>query len=473
MSKRGNGRWQNRHPVAFFFLGELVSFAITWIGVLVRNAAEHASYADDSTGQPGIAIGTIIGVVGGLLMLACLVWSLVKLASHVFRRDRTARPVQAVRPGRPGRSARGDHRVPKVKLLMLGDSGAGKSTMLAGLYYRFNLSGRTGIKLVTNHENEGRLESLIDVIQDADNQYFSLGTRPADMRRFEFNVRVEWQGRSATACTLECLDYPGGWVERKHPKAGSGGEEPPSQDFEDALRTADILMAVLDGEKIARLMDGTADWGMVRSFENLVKILDRSGQQDIYLVIAKWDLLPGANGAHYPLRQVLATLEAKSDQFCGFRQSGRLASMRIIPVATLGLNGFARANPAGGGMLKYPDEPWKPWNVELPFFCALPDILTHDLERQQGTVAEITTSVLKATELHLGLARVAEVRIPAGRLLVELWQRVRDMNRQGRKAAAGSDKLALVFFVEQCRELLMEFDEQHPDSVVPRSRAGL
>ena len=457
MSERKKSRWRNRRPVVFFFLGELVSFALIGIGVFVGNTAQNASYADNSSGQPGIAIGATLGVVGGLLMLTCLAWGLVKLASRVFRRDRSARPV------------------PKVKLLMLGDSGAGKSTLLAGFYYRFNLSGQTGIKLVTSPENESQLESLIDVIQDADNSYFSMGTRPADMRHFEFDVRVESEGRSATACTLECLDYPGGWVERKYRGAASGGEEQPSQDFEDALRTSNILMVMLDGEKIAKLVDGTADWGTVRSFENLMKILDRSGQQDIYLVVTKWDLLPDASGG-YPLRQVLKALEARSDQFREFRQSGRLASMRIIPVAALGLNGFARANPAGGGMVKHPDEPWKPWNVEFPFFFALPDILTHDLETRavqpQGKVAEITASVLNATELHFGLWPAAEVRVPAGKLLVNLWQRVHEMNQQGREAAADSDDRALVFLLGQCSELLKKFDEQHPDSMGP-GRVGL
>jgi hypothetical protein len=469
MSDHRSSRWRNRHPAAFVLLGELVGLPALVMGVIV-----YMKSGEFAEGHPEAKVGYALAIVGGLLMVAFLLWGLVTLGARVFRRDHPARPASPVAAdlpaAKPSRPARGSRPVPKVRLLMLGDSGAGKTTMLAGLHYQFNLSGETGIKLVTNPETERYLDGLIDVIRDPGKDYFSLGTRAADMRRYEFDVRVEWEGRSATACTLECLDYPGGWVERKYREDGTGNEEPPSQEFENALQTADILMVVLDGEKIARLMNGTADWGVVRSFENLVKILDRKGKQDIYLVVTKWDLLPVASGGPYPLRRVLASLEAVSAQFRGFRQSGRLASMRIIPVAALGTNGFAGADPAGGGMVKYPGKPWQPWNVESPFFFALPDILTRDLGRTDGRllgkVAALTARVLSATELHVGVREIAEVTVPAGKLLVELWQRVHESSKQGRKAAADSDDRALVYFLGQCGGLLKKFDNDHPDSMV-------
>ena len=53
----------------------------------------------------------------------------------------------------------------------------------------------------------------------------------------------------------------------------------------------------------------------------------------------------------------------------------------MIPVAALGVNGFAVPAGAGGGMMRNPGVEWSPWNVEVPFFCAVPDIIRYDVDR--------------------------------------------------------------------------------------------
>ena len=223
-------RWWHRHPVAFFFLGESISIALVGAGSGMLGAAEK-NYPPT---QPLEGFGGTLLGLGLTLMVVLLVWGLVKLGLHVFRsgsdgtgekKQKNAgggsappRPPRPPRPRDPGRTEQASKSGPpgsgqppgatrtarlrrqpsasasadrRVKILMLGDSGSGKTTMLASLYHCFVLGGSAGIRLATDDGANSRLLRLVARIRDPGEVTFTVGTRPAETKNWEFTVQVE------------------------------------------------------------------------------------------------------------------------------------------------------------------------------------------------------------------------------------------------------------------------------------------
>jgi hypothetical protein len=367
--------------------------------------------------EPGGAIGLSGWVFGLVLLVVFLVLGAIDLTRYLRRslgqslasRRVPSRPA-AERPKAPpqwgagstangGQDARAE--LPKdrrVSIVMLGYPGSGKTIMLASLYRHFALGGPTGIRFATDDASNTELLRLADTIRDA--PAFPAGTRPGETKTWTFSVRVESGVQDAGAFTLEYLDYAGGYLRQL---AGTGGD-PPDQQFVQALAAADVLMGVLDGDQLRRLMSGSYDPAIVVPIERLLNVLIRADQRNIHLVVTKWDMMRGPGGSYYTVADVITTLERVSDDFRRFRQHPRLASMRVIPVAALGLNGFVRFAELGeGGMVKVPSVPWEPWNVELPFFCAVPDTIQQDAPkidgRADGSLSRITITALSLLDV--------------------------------------------------------------------------
>jgi hypothetical protein len=293
------------------------------------------------------------------------------------------------------------------------------------------------------------------------------GTRPAETKTWAFGVQVEAGDQARTAFTLEYMDYPGGYVERRFhgPEA-----DPADPRFEAALAGADVLMGVLDGAKISTLMRGAYDVRAILAIENLLNILARAGQRNVHLVVTKWDLLRGPGGSFYSITEVRDVLERESSAFRSFWESARFGSARIIPVSALGVNGFIRPDPtASGGMAKVPGKRWDPWNAEVPFFCALPDILRHDVKSMSGkgagNVAGMTTAVLGAVGINMKFnLGFVSVNVPVTDIMKRVREYARGSAAQGRAPAALTDGTAIGYMLNQCFAHVDEFDRRFPDS---------
>ena len=449
----------------FFLWGQAVSIALFAAGIALSAAASNKV----PPAQPEDGIGAFLGVLGFLLAITLLVLGIKDGAVHAVR---SLRKPDRIRPGRPSgaratappvnrrRAARApkppnDRRVGlngrigilittliamlskfhmtlskfhierpegnergyqkansaapgdrRVTILMLGFSGSGKTLMLASLYHHFAHGGPAGIRFTTDNASNGVLVGLAAQIRDTPGGYFPAGTRAAETRLWSFRVRVESGTQEADAFTLSYLDYAGRYVEGL---LGAGADDPPDEKFERAVAEADVLMGMIDGEQLRRLMADGYDPGIVGSIERLLNILVRARQRNIHLVISKWDLMRGPGGAYYTIADVINVLDRISDAFRYFRQNPRLGNLRIIPVSALGVNGFVSPGEmAGGAMTRKPGIPWRPWNVQIPFFCAIPDIIRYDLAtiggRSVGTrgagkqgyasIAKITLAVL-------------------------------------------------------------------------------
>lgn len=261
----------------------------------------------------------------------------------------------------------------RVDILMLGFSGSGKTLMLAGLFSRFRFGGAAGITMHTDIASERELEQLVGRIQDTEDDFLPEATPLGDPRTWSFDVRVDVaRGRSETAFTVNYLDYAGEYAAAV---AGADGEL--NDAFLAALKNTDILMGVLDGEEVRSVLLGEAKPRTLVRVERLLRLLVRTDQRCVHLVISKWDAMVDRDGRRLGLDEVVSRLEQASENFRAFRLNPRFSTLRIIPVSTFG-SGFAK-QAEDGRMVKRPGARWRPMNVDFPFYCAVPDILSGDV----------------------------------------------------------------------------------------------
>jgi len=416
-----------------------------------------------------------VGWVGAaLLILAALVgW----LAPR--RRGAAARagggPAPARRPKRAGPAAEPR----QVNILMLGFSGSGKTLMLAGLFSRFRFGGSSGITMYTDNDSERELEQLVGRIQDTEDDFLPEATQQGDPRTWSFGIRVDLaHGKRADAFTVNYLDYAGEYAAAL---AGADGEV--NEAFLAALKDTDILMGVLDGEEVRSvLLDRGRRQSLIR-IERLLRLLVRTDQRCVHLVISKWDALVDRDGRQLGLDEVVSRLEQVSANFRDFRLNPRFNTVRIIPVSTFG-RGFAKQGE-DGRLVKQPGAQWNPTNVDFPFYCAIPDILTGDValmsanaaDRDNRTalskerLARMTLAVFELADIVLKVTTHGLlVTVPFSAIIEQVRKSLpRWLNRGGSERFDGNAALARV--LEQCYAKTTAFNEQwyvHP--AVDRSR---
>jgi hypothetical protein len=299
----------------------------------------------------------------------------------------------------------------EVSILMLGFRGSGKTLMLASLFKHFRLGGPSGITLLTDEGAERELEQLVDRIQDTSADFLPDSTGLGDSRTWTFTVRVlAGQGKSGDAFRLRYLDYAGEYAE-----AASGvGEDTGENEFTRTLRSADIVIGVIDGEKVRRLLTQQGQQRITHEIDRLLRLLVRAEQSCVHLVISKWDRLAEARPRSFTLDDVVRGLEDASAGFRDFRRNPKFSRIRIIPVSTLG-RGFAEVRP-DGTTVKKPGGRWKPENVELPFYCALPDILSGDItlmsaNARPGSTDRTTVSAERLAQITLGVFALADIAL--------------------------------------------------------------
>ena len=211
--------------------------------------------------------------------------------------------------------------------------------------------------------------------------------------------------------------------------------------------------------------------------DRLLNVLVRARQRNIHLVVSKWDLLVRGDGGRYTVADVRSTLARMSPAFANFQRNPRLGKLRIIPVAALGMNGFAAPAGTGGGMMRNPGVEWSPWNVEVPFFCAVPDIIGYDVDKMAASagtpnranhahnIATITLAVLAISGM------TATVGLPGFTLnfpISETAQRIKrlleDSYARSGVPASLDEGTAIGYVVNECYGSVEEFERRWPDS---------
>lgn len=271
-------------------------------------------------------------------------------------------------------------------IIMLGPSGSGKTVFLSSLYKKLSTQSNLGFFLqVDTAEKRKRLNNIYT--QVATDEKWPAGTRYSEVSEWQFTCRVQNPSDLSIydACSFTYLDYAGGRITEE------ADEEDESSDFSDRFKAADALVGLLDGQKLCALMRkerlGTV-WA-VKDLRNMIDEMQNS-LKPVHFVISKWDVVEQS----YTLEEIRDQL-LEIDEFKNLvrlrNQAG--SPVRLIPVSAVG-KGFA-VSQADGSMKKTGELP-KPFQVEVPLACILPDMIQmmiEDLVKKRESELEIPIEV--------------------------------------------------------------------------------
>lgn len=278
------------------------------------------------------------------------------------------------------------------QIIMLGPRGSGKTVYLGSMFHKLSSQGEWGFFLETGAENRKKLTEIYTEV--ATQTKWPRGTLREEVLEWVFTCSINRNRTKYSACEFVYLDYAGGRITEAEMEDGS--------DFNRKIEGADILLGLLDGTKICALMreeDEGSVW-VINELKNIVDIMTGAIAKPVHFVISKWDIVESSG---YSLKQVREKLLESSDAFQNLvttrKQDGSLT--RLIPVSSVG-KGFAKPLP-GGGMEKIPGKLPKPFQVEVPLACVLPDLI----QNQQKELAKRGSEVSKqSTEVKADLSGV-------------------------------------------------------------------
>ena len=369
----------------------------------------------------------------------------------------------------------------------LGPQGSGKTVFMAALYEQLRIR-RAGymFNLRSDYDSSVRLNAVYNNICDVD-----AGWPPSTKTsaQWEFTACVRSEVGDFEPLRFRYLDYPGGIL-----TSPRGAQDPNVRENIARLRSANALLILLDGQAMLALMEGEPSGRRYLSFE-LTSSLEIAQQSrcPIHFVITKWDLV----GSRYTLAQVREQL-MKDHNFHDLveaRAQDSSATIRLFPVSAVGFD-YATVDEYGA-MRKLGAQP-RPYNVDLPLFSVLPDFLTfaqEEISKQQENLAQIPVPEQsegrlspKARKVSAAFVRDAIMRrFPLFALVppvvveqaIAFGDRLLSRRRKGARVAAksaeallaqrravDSESAALELLMQQCEQVVAEFEEAEPASVL-------
>jgi len=271
------------------------------------------------------------------------------------------------------------------KIIMLGPRGSGKTVYLGSMFQKLSSRGEWGFFLEIGAENRKKLTEIYTEV--AMETTWPPGTVREEVSEWVFTCSIDRNRTKYSACQFVYLDYAGGRITEADMEDGS--------DFNRKIESADILLGLLDGSKICALMRQEQKGGVwvIKELQDMLNIITGGIGKPVHFVISKWDIVESSG---YSLKQVKEKLLEESDAFKNLvtnrKQDGYLT--RLIPVSSVG-KGFAKPLP-GGGMEKIPGKLPKPFQVEVPLACVLPDLIQNqqkELAKRGSEVSKRSTKV--------------------------------------------------------------------------------
>jgi hypothetical protein len=260
-----------------------------------------------------------------------------------------------------------------VRIMVVGLPESGKTALLASMFRKLAFGGPDGVVVETDRDTTGRLLELTRGMEQRDVEIHP-GTLVGDTTNYEFTFRVKNDRRGdQRPCSVSYLDYAG---EHAGPLVRPGATEPAPEVLA-AAKECDVLMAVLDGEKVLHMMQDNADPAFFTELGDLILLLIRAPQKAAHIIITKWDLLHPA----HTVPDIVRRLD-KFPPFHQFHEHRRSAVLRIIPVSSFGMNGYHVRDTDGVVHKDTKKEThWNPYNVATPLAFALGDVLRSDADR--------------------------------------------------------------------------------------------
>jgi hypothetical protein len=251
-------------------------------------------------------------------------------------------------------------------VIMLGPRGSGKTVFLSSMYKKLSTQGEHGFFLeVDGSEKRKRLNNIYTEI--AVDEKWPRATTYSEVSEWTFTCRVQTENLPIySACTFTYLDYAGGRI--------TDEMEEEDSEFESKIKEADALLCLLDGQRLSAFMrnEKLGKVWAVNDLPNMLNII-QSSLKPIHFVISKWDILE----SNFTLEQIRNQL-LEINEFSNLVRLRKTNSpVRLIPVSAVG-KGFANLQP-DGSMAKTGELP-KPFQVEVPLACVLPDMIQTKLE---------------------------------------------------------------------------------------------
>lgn len=273
-------------------------------------------------------------------------------------------------------------------VIMLGPSGFGKTVYLASLFKKLSTPGNLNFYLVVNEaQNQKALNRIYT--QVATDETWPQGTKLSEISEWHFTCRVQTEDRRIySACQFTYYDYAGGRITEKN--------IPDDPDFNHAIKNADALLGLLDGQKLLAFMRNE-NLGREWIHKDLANMLNAiiNNPNPVHFVISKWDIVE----SHYSLKEIrdrLLTIDA-IDNIVKTRNSQGIP-VRLIPVSSVG-NGFAILQP-DGTMQKTGTQP-SPFQVEAPLACILRDKVEQYLSEKVRELEELEANLNPEVEVKL------------------------------------------------------------------------
>jgi hypothetical protein len=274
--------------------------------------------------------------------------------------------------------------------MLVGFTRSGKSTFLYAMWNCFSNGVGDGIYFTADRETARDLDAGCIQIHNR-----KLPRQTTVGKAWRFTVQAAGlSGNRVDAFTMTYMDHSGTDLDQffPPPKDGisavenpPGAEDVPNPELRAALESYDVIMGVLDGEKILRIMNGNVDPDYSAELFKLFRLISLRGDKTVHLVLTKHDRLC----ERYKLDEIalrLRNLYPQFDSFCE-RQSGKHTTKRLIAVAALGTNGFATVSR--DGTVKLNDGVgWEYRSAIRPVVFTLPDVLLGELRKVRGAAPD-------------------------------------------------------------------------------------
>jgi hypothetical protein len=271
-------------------------------------------------------------------------------------------------------------------IIVLGTRGAGKTVYLASLFRKLStINPNVGFTLQAESTSERK--KLNQIYRQITEGNWPPGTGQNDTSEWTFTAKIDNQ----PACRFKYLDYGGGAITDVSFN---------DNQYEEFLKNADVILAVLDGLKILALMlliknkqkenpwiiQGASEF--INDINDLIIAIEESQQynQDkedkpIHFLITKWDLLE-EYGFDFP--EVKEILLQELTQLKDFLKSQN-SLFRFIPVSSVGV-GFTIIRNDGQIDKNIGFHEPKSFQVEIPLVYVIRDKMESYLKYIEKTL---------------------------------------------------------------------------------------
>ncbi|GGK04749.1 hypothetical protein GCM10010123_38370 [Pilimelia anulata] len=297
-------------------------------------------------------------------------------------------------------AASGRSTIPPIRIFLFGDSGAGKTMLLAALYARWARGrGQDGVRLFAdNAVTDRRVRELIRAV-DGGADRLPRATRTGDVHRTSFRLQVREDADVHETFRLDFVDYAG-----EHVREMLDGRDEYLPFVREELARADVVIGLLDGDRLAAAMGGRPPSGFGTDLAALLDLVEQHNPKAGHLIITKWDLVDPRHAGAGRLAEVVRYLR-RYESFKTFWRPHNGRVHRIIPVSAFGFNGYFDP-PATPGATRAAGVEWEPFLGESPVACAVLDLLDVEVARYRAAATNSRTPT-KLPPLLAALMRAA------------------------------------------------------------------